>query len=293
MQFSIAASTTACSQIDGTTTGEKLVPLGRQTAGFRFMIGISSLADADRYQLRSASLQTTNAKTFVAADSASMKAATALLKPDTTTGTWPVPYKRLVTSKAGRHAYPGTMVVYASVPTSGLPAGDAKDYARLLSFVASKGQTPGQGVGELPPGYLPITAANGLGDLAGYTLAASKAVAAQKGILPSLTGNPAPGGGRNHSTPTPTRSSTSTSSAMTPTGTHVANPQVAQSSSSVADPTPTVASSPATNTASLGRTLGINLGGGGLAVVVVIALAMLAGIGTPATYFVGRKLGRW
>ena len=56
------------------------------------------------------------------------------------------------------------MVVYAAVPTSGLPSGtDAKDYASFLRFVAGPGQHPGRGVGQLPPGYLPLTKANGLG----------------------------------------------------------------------------------------------------------------------------------
>ena len=52
MQFDIANSTTVCSQIDGTTLGEKLVARGRQTVGYRFMIGITPLADDQRYQLQ-------------------------------------------------------------------------------------------------------------------------------------------------------------------------------------------------------------------------------------------------
>jgi hypothetical protein len=171
LQFALAASTTVCSQIDGTTTGEKLVALGRQTTGFRFMIGVTSLADADRYQIRSAALQTTNANTFVAPDTDSLRAAATFLHPNSSTGTWPVPYKKLVTNSKAAKAYPGTMVVYASVPTQGLPKQDAKDYAGLLSYVAGKGQRQGQAVGELPPGYLPMTSANGLGSLAGYTAA--------------------------------------------------------------------------------------------------------------------------
>ena len=179
-------STTVCSQVDGTSVGEKLVALGPETVGYRFMIGITPLADDRRYQLRAAALQTTN-NTFVAPDNASLQAASALLKPDKATGTWPVPYALLSTDSAGAHAYPGTMVVYAAVPTSGLPASNAKDYASLLQFAATSGQSPGLGVAQLPPGYLPMTKANGLGALADYTIAAATDVAAQNGDVPSMT----------------------------------------------------------------------------------------------------------
>ena len=59
IQFGLANSTTVCSQIDGTTLGEKLVASGRQTVGYRFMIGITPLADTQRYLLQTAALQTT------------------------------------------------------------------------------------------------------------------------------------------------------------------------------------------------------------------------------------------
>jgi hypothetical protein len=286
MQFSIAQSTVECSQIDGTTLGEKLIPLGRQTVGFRFMIGVTAVADSDRYQLRTAALQTTNSHRFVGPSAASIKAATKFLKPDKKTGTWSLPYRTLATSKTAAGAYPGTMLVYAAVPTTGLPATDAKDYASLLRFAAGPGQRPGLGVGELPPGYLPLTKANGLGSLAGYTLAAAADVAAQKGDLPSLTGNPAPGTAT--ATPTPT----ATTGPTAPTGTQVSLPPVA-SKTPAANPTPLVAATPSSATVSLGRTLGINLGGGGIVVVVVIGLAILALLGGPTVYFVGVKRGRW
>jgi hypothetical protein len=286
MQFSVAQSTTVCSQIDGTTLGEKLVPLGRQTVGFRFMLGIVPLADADRYQLRSAALQTTNGDTFVTPSDASMRAATALLKPDKKTGTWPVPYEKMATTKAGAKAYPGTMVVYAALPTTGLPKTDAADYATLLRYIATKGQTPGLGVGHLPPGYLPLTKANGLASLDNFTWAAAKDVMAQNSEVPALLGNPAPG-----VSPTPTPTPTDTGSS-TPTTPPVSTPPTPKTTPTVAV-TPTVATTPSTAPVSLGRTLGIKLGGGGLVVLIVLGLAAIGGVGAPATYFVGRKRGRW
>jgi hypothetical protein len=183
VQFSIANSTTVCSEIDGTSLGEKLVALGPQTVGYRFLIGVTPLGDDARYQLRAAALQTTD-NTFVVPDNASLRAAAALLKPDAKNGTWPIPYTQLSLSDT---AYPGTMVVYAAIPTSGLPAVDASDYASLLQFAATTGQEPGLGVGQLPPGYLPMTETNGLGALANYTWAAAADVAAQKGEIPSVT----------------------------------------------------------------------------------------------------------
>ncbi|MGA2529214.1 MAG: hypothetical protein ABSG36_08660 [Acidimicrobiales bacterium] len=190
IQFAIANSTTVCSQIDGTSLGEKLVALGAQTVGYRFMIGVTPLADDARYQLRAAALETTD-NSFVVPDNASLRAAAAVLKPDAKTGTWPISYPELSKSST---AYPGTMVVYAAIPTSGLPAVDASDYASLLQFAATTGQTPGLGVGQLPPGYLPMTEANGLGALANYTWAVAADVAAQNGQVPLVTADLAAAG---------------------------------------------------------------------------------------------------
>jgi uncharacterized membrane protein YgcG len=199
MQFAIANSQTVCSQpLQGVSAGEKLVSIGRENPGTRFMLGVTSIADADRYRLDMASLETqtsptaaakfTNStgRTFVKPSAASMRAAVALAKPDNTSGIWPINLTRLRTVPAGADAYPGTMIVYTAVPTKGLPKGLASDYAKLLHFAATAGQKPGFGNGDLPPGYLPMTTANGLGSLANYTLRAADAVKAQAGVLPSL-----------------------------------------------------------------------------------------------------------
>jgi hypothetical protein len=55
-------------------------------------------------------------------------------------------------------AYPLTMVVYAMVPTSGTSKTKAAKIAQWLKFVAGPGQARGTSVGQLPPGYLPLTA---------------------------------------------------------------------------------------------------------------------------------------
>ena len=166
MQFDNANSTTNCSP-DAPGVPNSLTAAGTQSPGYYFMLGITPLADDSRYDLQTASLQTTSG-TFVAPSNDSLEAATDLLQPDTTTGTWPIPYDQFENER-GAGAYPGTMVVYAAIPTSGLPAQAAADYANILTFAAGPGQTPGDGIGQLPPGYLPLTAADGLGGLAAYT----------------------------------------------------------------------------------------------------------------------------
>ncbi len=316
MQFEEPNSTVVCASNGGGTVNS-MVAGTRQEAGSYFMLGITPLADDQRYNLQAASLETTSG-TFVAPSNPSLAAVASLLKPDDTTGTWPIPYSTFQTS-AGASAYPGTMVVYAAVPTSGLSPTDAADYASLLEFAVSTGQTPGSGVGQLPPGYLPLTQADGLGALASYTLTAAADVAAQNGQVPPVTpsaagqGGPTPatstssGGGSTVSSPTATPSSTT----KTPSST---------SSSAAGHPSSSGYSKGATRSAStstgpaaadkkkksgaepliarwLGRTLDVALwtGGfkGGFFVVLIMILALLGMLCVPATYLWGRKRGRW
>jgi len=184
MQFDKSNSTLTCTP-NQPGVPNSLVANGTETPGDYFMLGVTPLADDYRYDLQTAELQTTSG-TFVAPGNSSLESATDLIQPDPSSGTWPIPYNEFE-SAVGAAAYPGTMLVYAAVPTSGLSTADAADYAALLSFAAGPGQTPGGGVGQLPPGYLPITAADGLGGLAAYTLAAAADVAAQNGQVPPLT----------------------------------------------------------------------------------------------------------
>ncbi|HVW79431.1 MAG TPA: hypothetical protein VHB69_00620 [Mycobacteriales bacterium] len=296
LQFSVAQSTTTCSQIDGTTVGEKLVAAGRQTAGYRFMIGITSIADADRYQLQTAALQT-SADHFVAPSDDSLQAAAKLLTPDKAGGFWDVPYATFESSKSAADAYPGTMVVYASIPTKGLPAQDAHDYATLLRYLATTGQQPGRGVGQLPAGYLPLTKANGLSDLAGYTYAAAADVAAQNGKVPSLTGNAAPhartGGSHHaghaggHTSPSPAGDGSS-ATAVPP----AVVPPASGSTTTEPQPAPVIAGPPAV-LASIGRAVRRSIGDGAAIVAIVILLAVAGGSAAPAIYLLGRRRGRW
>lgn len=266
LQFALAQSTTVCSQIDGTSLGEKLVAQGRQTTGYRFMIGVTSLADARRYGLQTAALATSTG--YVAPSDASLRSAVKLLQLDASTGTWPIPYQQITNDPAAGAAYPGTMVVYAAVPAEGLPAADARDYASLLRFAAGPGQTPGLNSGQLPPGYLPLTAANGLGALARYTLAAADDVAAQRGASPGTSGAP--------SSSTPGGSLPITLPGAAPT----AGPVIGK----IPNAKPVL--TPAAET--FAQRLGLPLGWSGLALVIVAAIAVLGLLAGVATYGAGR-----
>ena len=200
MQFSLANSQTVCKTIvDGSLEGAKLVALGRQTIGFRFMLGVTSLADANRFGLDTASLQTQttlppntavtspSGRTFVAPSDDSLRAAAQLLVKDAATDSWPIPYQTMRTDPSGAGAYPGTMVVYAMLPASGLSSSDAANLTKFLTFAAGDGQVPGLANGQLPPGYLPLTPGNHLDSLAAATSAAAAVVSAQIVSTPNPT----------------------------------------------------------------------------------------------------------
>ncbi len=185
MQFASSAVATVCKYDGYDPTTLPLRQQGRQTVGYRFVLGLVSLSAAERYNLRTAALQTSAAGegTFVAPDTASLKAAAGLLTAEEDVHAWAFDYEAIGTSPA---AYPGAMPVYAVVPTEGLEESEATKFAKLLCYASGTGQTPGRANGQLPAGYLPVTAANGLGDQHDYTLAAVAAVRLQDGATPAL-----------------------------------------------------------------------------------------------------------
>jgi len=305
IQFSQPNSTTTCTQpIQGSSAGEKLSAAKRQSPGFRFLIGITPIPDAQRYLLQTASLETTTG-TYVAPSETALKSAASLLVPDQTTGTWPIPYQAFRTA-AGATAYPGTMVVYAAVPTSGLTSTDAKDYAELLKFAASTGQIQGPGVGQLPPGYLPLTAADGLGALASYTMAAATDVAAQSGKVPSLvagtaaaSGSSAPAAGAGGSAgggATGSAAGSSTSGAYEPVAGHLFAATAARAESGGSS-TPKDTSQKRRAVVSppllFDPTADVQLWIGGLPAPLVFGTALLGVVAVPLLYRVGRKRKRW
>lgn len=235
LQFANNVSTTTCKQVqDLGAVGAKLTTSGRQVPGSRFLIGITSLGDAARYDLDASALQTyvspdafrkfTNGagRTFVHPDVGSLRTAGKLLVGDDASGTWRLPYGKILGDKTASAAYPGTMLVSLAVPTKGLPPAEAAGLSQLVAYAAGPGQTPGLGLGQLPAGYLPITSANGLGAEHVYALAAVGAIAAQKGQVlmpsgPSPVVSPAPTTSPA-SSPTGGSSDVPTSTGNVPTG---------------------------------------------------------------------------
>jgi hypothetical protein len=218
VQFAASPGKVSCNTVgDGASQVVQWVAQSRQFVGQRFVIGLTTLGEAARYDLQTAALQTAanvpdptarftdaGGRTFVTPTPSSLAAAASHLTVDDATQTWTVPAAKL---RSDPNAYPGLMVVNADVPASGLTADEAKDYSELLTFAAGDGQVQGTGNGQLPPGYLPMTAANKLGDLAGYTKRAAAAVLAQKGEVPPIV--PVPAGASN-----PTSSGSGSSGAV-------------------------------------------------------------------------------
>jgi hypothetical protein len=286
MQYSLANSQVVCVQpFAGSSVGQKLNPLGRQSGGFRFMLGLVSLGDAARFGLDSAALQTTvtsgsgskftdaTGRAFVTPTDAALRKAAGQLSTAKSLVDWQLPYSTLLSDASGAGAYPGTMVVYADVPTSGLTAHDAHGYAAFLAFVAHAGQVPGPALGQLPAGFLPMTKANGLGALADYTSRAAVAVSDQSGTVPPLV---APVVTPATPVPTPSSGTTATSGPATTDPT----PTSSASSSASAGPTPST-TSPAT-VAVAAKTPSVDSGIAGLALpglLGIVALGLLlAGI---------------
>nr|WP_042190230.1 hypothetical protein [Kibdelosporangium sp. MJ126-NF4]CEL19179.1 hypothetical protein [Kibdelosporangium sp. MJ126-NF4]CTQ95020.1 hypothetical protein [Kibdelosporangium sp. MJ126-NF4] len=158
----------------------------RQAGGSRAMLAITTLGDSRVFGLRQAALQTKGAK-FTKPTEYSIALALRGTKLDEKTGvlTPDIP-------KTHPDAYPGMSVVYAAVPTTGLSAPTAADYAKFLEYAAGPGQVRGHATGDLPDGYVKLS-----DPLIEQTRNAAKAVAEQKGEIPppppGLTEDPAQG----------------------------------------------------------------------------------------------------
>jgi hypothetical protein len=99
----------------------------------------------------------------------------------------------------GSGGYPLTDVIYAAVPTD-QSATALQNYAALIEYAAGAGQTAGVAPGDLPPGYLPLTASlQHQADLVADELMAAAGTPTTASPLPTSAGS---------STPTPGSSST-------------------------------------------------------------------------------------
>jgi hypothetical protein len=306
LQFALVQAQTVCVIPDPSGVsfvGAHLVSIGRQQTGARFMLGVVSLGDAARNGLTLASLETQKSsgapdkftdgtgRTFVAPTSDSLETAAKALVPDATTNTWPIPYDKFRSDPANAQAYPGTMLVYQAVPTSGLPATDASQFAQLMTYAAGAGQVPGVDQGQLPAGYLPMTSANGLATMVSYTQRAAAAVAAQKGDVPLVTGGSSSSSsgsssGGSHPSSGQSVGGSATSTPAPPQTTPSSAPSTAKTT---APSTPAQSSSPTTTPAAqLIPAPKISSTMAGLALPLLLVVFLAAGAGVALTQWRGR-----
>jgi hypothetical protein len=127
----------------------KLVP---EVPGDRALLAIVDQGDAAAYRFPVAAIPN-HAGAYVRPTAATMAAALADMSSSGSRIT-----RQIAVKAKGKNDYPLTMVIYAMVPTGGISAKKAARIAQFLDFVANLGQAPGNAPGQLPPGYLPLTA---------------------------------------------------------------------------------------------------------------------------------------
>lgn len=166
--------------------------VSRQPYGQRFMLGIISLGDAERYGLRTAALET-SADRYVAPSRAALARGVQLAEQDTRYG--PFELDQQDVREDGR-AYPGTMIVYTAARLRGMAKAEAAKVASFIRIATTEGQRTGRGNGQLPEGFLPITKTGTTKKLYDSARIVAAAVAAQRRApsdAPSESPTDAPG----------------------------------------------------------------------------------------------------
>ncbi|MGC4110277.1 MAG: hypothetical protein QM747_07600 [Nocardioides sp.] len=251
----------------GTGTASDPYQLGRiapQGYGNRFMLGLVTLGDAERYGLTTAQLQAAPGH-YIAADPAGIKAALSLAKP--TSKLRPFDLTQASIRKSTK-AYPGSMLVYTAAKTYGLPKSTAADVAQFIRVSSTEGQKSGRGNGQLAAGYVPIVKSGVTKGLYGQARKVAAAVAAQK-APPSQK---PPGGGN----PPPSHPSGSQPPPTTPSDAPTGGPPASKPPAPTGSTGP-VASGPIVTTAAVTSRTGGGLLLALLGVGVVASLGVLIG----------------
>jgi hypothetical protein len=160
-----------------------------QPSGSRAVIALTDAATANRFGLQTARLRNASGA-LVAPTSASMTAGTAAMtkSPDA-----PVLLANPAATAAA--AYPLTQLTYAVASVNGLTPSAAKEYAQFLRYVVGPGQVVGASPGQLPLGYVPVSASlRGTALAVAAKVAAGPVAAENVGTAPAGSG-PASGGG--------------------------------------------------------------------------------------------------
>ena len=117
------------------------------------MIAITDTPSTFRYGLSSASLQLPNSSKFSEPNNKSMAAALAALSPTSVDSVKQIDPFRVVGS-----AYPLTMVTYAVTNLTTSDADDRAAATKLITQITTTGQVQGTEPGQLPRGYVPLSA---------------------------------------------------------------------------------------------------------------------------------------
>ncbi len=126
---------------------------GAQLPGQKFMLAITDSVQADRWGLSTASLR--GADSTVAVDFSTETMETALTALE---GTSLATVKQVNPAAIPADGYPLTIVTYAGVNLTTATAAERTTIANMLTQVTTSGQVPGTEIGQLPAGYLPLTA---------------------------------------------------------------------------------------------------------------------------------------
>jgi len=127
-----------------------------QSLGRRTIFGLTDLPSVSKRGLQSARLSRAGDngadREFIAADATGLSLAVQSMRADGG-------MLRLDPGAVDPGAYPLTTLTYAAVRPFALDDDAREQYAAFLDHAAGPGQTPGQKLGQLPPGYLPLPAA--------------------------------------------------------------------------------------------------------------------------------------
>jgi hypothetical protein len=126
---------------------------GQMVATNMFLTAYTDTPSAARYLLPTAELQVPDQRgVFVAADEAGMTAAVGAQSATAVAGVMTTDPATLPTQ-----AYPLTSVLYAAVNLGAADEAAREQYADLIEYAVTDGQTPGHSIGQLPEGYLPLS----------------------------------------------------------------------------------------------------------------------------------------
>jgi len=169
---------------------------GVEPLGHIFMWAADDTPDLAAYGLVPAQLCNDSGSTCVGPTTASVTAAVSAATADSSG------LLEVNPADPGTGGYPLTDVIYAAVDTD-QSAAALDDYASLISYAVTTGQTTGASPGDLPPGYLPLPS---------NLVSQAQAVVTQLQNLASPSPSPSASSSASTSSSSSTSSSTSTSS---------------------------------------------------------------------------------